>query len=499
MKRIVLLVIVIILGTGIAQAKGDLIWDYQSDKFIKDVIKGNTSVITGKTSIIDYKDQEKIDKEVSENLDIDLINTNLAECLKVASDNNYTLKQNKSIKEQAYWSYKNANAQYLPDFQYSYSIQKLSGTFLVGGIQVDSVNETPIMNTFTFSWPTLNQGKTIFLNIQKKNEYRAKSSSLNYSQDEVLLNTTLTYYELLRQKIKFDVFRTNLIDRREQLNFTKARFQVGLGDKLDVERAEAEVAKAKQQYIASFNSIRLLQAKLANIMGVDVLDALYPYEVYIETRMLIDEKYSIEDLYQMALVARDDIKASKLMIESLKAQRNSVKMDFAPQVNLLYQKAWAGTARLGLYPNDTIGFSLTAPLGKKFGFDTVTNVKALGAQIEAEQYKLEILQRNVKENITTSYYNSKTSLERIEAAKKEVEASDESLKISIVQMTVGKSTFLDVIQAQGIKVQSRQNLVDSIIDYNKAQVQLLFDAGIITCASVLKNYETPQVKQNKAP
>lgn len=492
MKRIVILVIVIILGASTANAGGDLIWDYQSDKFIREVIKGNTS-------IVDVKDQEKIDKEVSENLGIDLINTNLAECLKVATDNNYTIKQNKSLKQQAYWSYKNANAQYLPDFQYGYSIQSLTGTFLVGGIQIDEINETPIMSTFTFSWPTINQGKTIFLNIQKKNEYRSKSSTLDYSKDEVILNTTLTYYELLRQKIKFDVFRTNLIDRREQLNFTKARFQVGFGDKLDVERADAEVAKATQQYIASFNSIRLLQAKLANLMGVEVLDAIYPYEIYIETRTLVDEKYTIEDLYQMATVARDDVKAAKLMIESLKAQRNSVKMDFVPQVDLLYQKAWAGTARLGTYPNDTVGFAVTAPLGKKFGFGTVTNIKAFDAQIQAEQYKLENLKRSIKENIITSYYNSKTSLERVDAAKKEVEAADESLKISIVQMSVGKSTFLDVIQAQGIKIQSRQNLVDSIIEYNKSQVQLLFDAGVITIASTLKNYEIPQAQQGKQP
>ena len=57
---------------------------------------------------------------------------------------------------------------------------------------------------------------------------------------------------------------------------------------------------------------------------------------------------------------------------------------------------------------------------------------------------------------------------------------------------MGQNTFIDVLTSQTEKTSARQELLRSIIEYNKAQAQLLFDTGLITPKSLLVNYKGMQ-------
>ena len=142
--------------------------------------------------------------------------------------------------------------------------------------------------------------------------------------------------------------------------------------------------------------------------------------------------------------------------------------------------------------NDSVTLQVTAPLGKNLGANTIARARMENEKLKAEKLKLKQMERQVKEDIISSYYDSKTQLEKIEAAKKEVFSAEESLKISLIRMEIGEATFLDVLQAQQAKTEARQILVQHIVDYNKSQIQTLFNIGLITKCAVLTNYRMPQ-------
>ena len=77
----------------------------------------------------------------------------------------------------------------------------------------------------------------------------------------------------------------------------------------------------------------------------------------------------------------------------------------------------------------------------------------------------------------------------MEANKKQVAAADEGLKFSLIGFDVGQNTFIDVLTSQTEKTRARQQLITSIIEYNKAQAQMLFDTGIISTDALLLNYK----------
>lgn len=472
--------IIVFIFSNTSNAGELSIWDYKRDDFIEESL-------LGKNPLFEKQRQEKIDKELEELLKIKLVPVTLEECLKVAVDNNFRIKEKTHTEKSYKWLERNAYAKFLPDFKYYFSIQHLQGTFLVGNIIPTHVDETPIQSYILVNWNVFNRGKTFFDVKEQRNLHKSAKLLKDFSREEIILNTATNYYQLLRNKVEVDIYKTNLIDRKAQYDLTKARYTVGVGTKFDVYRAEAELAKAKQQYITAFNTIRISQAKLANIMGIDILIPIYPADNMVVEKSLLD--CPIENLVEYAKSSRKDLEAERKRIEALKAARTGLYTEFIPDININYAYASYGTARAGLYPSNALTLSVSAPLGKNLGAGTITQVKAETENIKAAQMALTQKTRDIEESVITSNQNSLSAKERVEASKTEVFASGKSLESSIKLMNAGISTFLDVIQAQGLKVNSQVGLAENITDYNIAQVQLLFDSGIISIDNVLNGYQ----------
>ena len=463
------------------EIKEKTIWDYTRDDFVQ-------NALLGQGNFFDTKKQETFDRELEKLLKVKLIPITMEECLKLAVLNNYQIKSKKSTERENYWYRKNAYTEFLPDIRYNFSLQRLSGTYLVGGIVPQDVTETPIQSFFTFDWSIFERGKAFFDVSERKSLHKASILNKNYTRDEIILKTAICYYELLRNKAELDIYATNVIDRKAQYDLTNARYKVGVGTRFDVYRAEAELAKSKQQYITAFNVIRMTQAKLANLTGIDVKTPLYPKEISIQKKQLSD--IEVETLINWSKKTRKDYLAEKKKIDAMKAERSSTYTELIPDINISYTNARYGTVNAGLYPSNTFTITLNAPLGDRLTLGTITTIKAKSSAIKAAEYSLIQKARDIEEDIITSKQESESAKERIEASKKEVFASEKSLENSIVLMNAGVATFIDVIQAQELKVNAQVGLAENITDFNIAQVQILFDAGIISIDNVINGIQS---------
>ena len=449
-----------------------------------------SQVIKGGASISAIEKQSVIDREISQELNSVFIYTDLAECIKTSLMNNFDIKIEDAGVLEAYWLKKNAQFQLLPNIYYNFDIQNLEGQYLVGGIVATTTHEVPIQSFFILEWSTVNQGKYFFYLAEMRNLLKNRRANLEYSKEQIIRDTVLAYYDVLEKKMEMEVQKVNLYDRLEQLKYTRARFETGLGTLYDVKRAEAELAGAQQEYTTTINSLRLNQAALANIMGVDVLDAIYPFEIEVDQRELINPDCDIEELYEQALESREDIRAKKAEIDVYRAQRSSNYTDIIPAVTLSYQNGTVGTKRAGMSQHNSITLDVRAYLGKNLLLGTITQIKADSALVKQKKLELINLKRQVKEDILNAYYDSLNALKKVESSKVEVEAANVSLDLSLANMKAGEATFIDVIASQNLKVQSNINLIKNMIEYKKAQTKLLFNVGIISPDNVLKDYKT---------
>ena len=448
------------------------------------------SVLKGETSISNLQKQLIIDSEISKELETNFVYTDLESCIKTALQQNFNIKIQDAYFDESYWLYRNSQFQLLPDLYYNFDISNLQGQYLVGGIVATTTHEIPIQSLAIMQWSTINQGKYFFLIAQTKNTLKAEKALLEFTKEEIIRDTVIAYYDALEKKLEVEVQKMNIFERLEQLRYTQGRFQAGIGTLYDVKRAQAELAGAQQDYTNTLNSLRLRIAVLANIIGVDVLDVLYPFEIDVDSRVLVNPNESIENLYNHAIRSREDLKAKEAEVNAYRAIRSSNYTDIIPEVVISYQNGLVGTKRRGMTGHNSINLDIRAHVGKNALMGTITKIKADSAVVKAKKLELINMQRNVKEKIITYYYDSLNALKMIEASKIETEAADISLELSLANMKAGEATFIDVIASQNLKVQANINLIKNMIEYNRAQTRLLFEIGLLSPKNVLKDYKS---------
>ena len=432
--------------------------------------------------------QEYLDAQIQIDLDIQNVYFDLPQCLDIALQNNYNLKITNNTAQASRWDYNSKRAEFLPDVSGNFRISQVRGTFLLGGVAPDIVREIPIYFSVLTQYNALNNNK-IFFETKVKQLYKKQAFKNNeFTKDEVILNTTLKYYNLLSKKLNIEVLRTNLLDREEQLRMTQARYEIGAGEKFDVLRAEAQLQIAKKDLVTELNALRFAQAEIANVMGIDILTPVYPKDTKIKTLKLYDGDEDIENIYNLAMKIRPDISAKAFELKAKRVERNSNWGDYIPRLYLYYQYTQSGLLHDSIKFGDTLALELNVPVGKNLGVKTYANYKMADENLRKATWEFENYKRNIKQNIIQSVYNSSAALEKIEASKKEVEAAQLSLDTSLVRMEIGEATFLDVIEAQATKVAAQQGLISNVIEYNCAQVKLLFDSGLITAGDIIEKY-----------
>ena len=429
-----------------------------------------------------------VEEEVKRYLGDEPVYVNLKECLEIALLYNFYLKSASYDYTRAKWEYKNSLTNFLPDLSVSNYSVYYSGQVLVGAALLENFNELALSVYVRGAHQLTKGGEQIFEARSKKNLKFAQRHNLDFTRSEVLLYCAKYYYELLKTKLDIEIYQKNYKERCAQLVQTENLMNAGLGTKFDVIRSKTELAQAKQNLLDAMQEFRLAQAKLANIMGVEITTCLMPIEMEAQMYTLIEENKTIEDMYNLAFSCREDVKKMRSQIQALKEQKRMIYTQFVPRPRIIAQEQWQGTARAGLGPAIVLGAYVDWNLGQNMGFGTITQAKAKQAEIDKNIVDLEQSLRDIKETILKDYYESKISKDRIKISQEQTGYATESVKLAELRLDAGEGILIDVIQAQTFKTRTRIELVDSIIRYNIAQVQMLFDSGTISKDEMLKTY-----------
>ncbi len=430
----------------------------------------------------------KLETEIEKFLEQKQIPVSLDECLDVALKNNFDIKTRYETYKSSEFIQKNALTKFLPNFGYSFYSIYYRGQVLVGTALVDKFNELALSSTIIVNHSLGDGGRDIFEAKVKKFEKYQKKEELNFTKEQVLMYTASYYWQLLQSKINIEIHLKNLYERIAQLKLTENLESAGLGTKFDVIRQKNEVASAKRSLVEAMNEFRLRQAKLSNIMGIEIDTTLYPIENEVSINNLVDKNINIDELFRIAKENRKDIKSIKNKIQAMQNERRAIYTDFVPKPRVFYQNQRQGTARIGLGEGNVVGLYVDWTLGKNLGAGTVTEAKAKTHEINAMINDLENKLRNIKEKLLNSYYNSKLLLKRIDITKEQVDYATESVKLAEMRLDAGEGILIDVIQAQSQKTAARIEYLQAVIDYNINQVELLFDEGIIDIEKIIENY-----------
>lgn len=436
-----------------------------------------------------YISDVNIEDYIKKQLTGDFVPISLDECISVALKNNFDMKIKEHEFESSKYNYEYSLTKFLPDFNVKSYITHYAGQILVGGVLSDDFDEAAISASIGIIHNLTKGGEEIFKAKAAKYFKKAKKHEQNFTKTQTLYLTSKYYYEALLAKINIEIYLRNLIERNVQLEITKSQEKSGFGTHFDVIRSESEALDAKSVLLNSLSEFRSAQSQLAYIMGIDVKTMLMPFENEINELNLIPESKTLDNLIKEAVNNREDLKHYENLIKYEKQIKNTYVTEYIPKPYITFHQQFQGTVSTSVYPNYNLGAYLDWRPGEYLGIGTIKKIKQQKEKIRAEILKYQNKLRDIEEKIVSAYTASEFIKKQIAINEKRVKYANESIKLAMLRFNYGKGILLDIIQAQGETISAQVQYISSVINYNLAQLELLYESGAITKEEILKNYK----------
>ncbi|HSV75012.1 MAG TPA: TolC family protein [Chthonomonadales bacterium] len=303
---------------------------------------------------------------------------------------------------------------------------------------------------------------------QARHLQQAAEHNLLDARQDVVLNVTIAYYDVLRRQELVRVAESSADRARTTLEATQAAVEAGTERAIDVLQAQADMENAMVSVSQARNDVRLAQVALRNAMGI-----VAPVQVQVAAATLPPpapepEQRTPADFIRLATESREDLKGTRA---SISATRRSVRIANI-EAGLQVQADVIGGYRFDPDPGESRAFTatLTYPL-----FDaglTRARVREMKASVEQAERQLDVALQNLTLEVEHAHLLREEARLRIVATASAVRAARSNYEAARESQREGTGDVIAVITAQTLLVTAETNAVQALYDFHTADARL---------------------------
>ncbi len=298
---------------------------------------------------------------------------------------------------------------------------------------------------------------------------KARSSRL-----DMVTQVKSAFFSTLMAKEAFDVYKQVYENAMQNLVETQKKYDAQKASEMELVRAKTTVANAIPNVYNAESSVILALWQLKAVLGVDLdmnLDVAGKLADYAE-HMLYDIKENEEISLDRNTTMKQLAIQAEMLSETIKVQQYanipSLAMVFNYSINAMTNDFNFSEYRWT--PYSVVGFSLNIPIfagGKRYN-------QIRQARNQYEQVKLQTIntERQLKIAIRQNLATMETSMKSYYAAQDAVASAQKGYDITEASYKVGRSTLIELNDAQLALTQSRLAESQAILNFLTAKTQL---------------------------
>ena len=303
---------------------------------------------------------------------------------------------------------------------------------------------------------------------------QAQDQAMQFTRAQILLNTGLAYFAVLRAQAVLAVAESTVKTRQTVVDQITALAESKLRSTLDVSFAEVNLSDAKLLLVQAQNDLKSAQANLAAAMGLQN-----------ETTFTLDEEPlppqlpdRLVDLVRTAMQDRPDLK--DLRLEEGAAQQ------FTKAEHDLYYPSVAALATAGFAPAGevqipgrygAVGLNVTIPIFNGGLFHARQSEAELKARAAAEN--ISDLENRVTRDVRVAYFNATTAYDRMALTRQMVDQATLALDLAHTRYDNGLSTVVELTTAELNLTQAQIADADAKYDYEAQRINVDYQIGAL--------------------
>lgn len=428
-------------------------------------------------------------------------------CIRIAIDDNPTIKVADLEISRIDLSKKSTVAQLLPNIsfatQYSRTLAKqtmyMSMDGFGGGSQGDSEAETGdgsrqadtgikvgLDNSwsvgFSASLPIIAPQLWATLKLNDA-QIMASVESARSSRLSMVNEVKNAYYSLLYAEDSRKVVEENYDMARYTADIYRKRFEIGTASQFDTLRTSVAVKNIEPQITQAEIAVSQARLKLALLMGIDGTPVIKPtvnlsdYEATMYEDVMLTAT-SIENNSQLRLLDLQRKQAEQALKIS--------KLAFVPTLALTANYNWTSMNNGSLFatgkrwsPYSSVGLALSIPIFEGGGrWNTVKQNTIAARQLDWQRQNLE---RSVKMQADVAMDNIQLNVKQIASSALSVKQAQDAYRIICESFDIGTASYLDRRDSELSLTQSRLAYLQSIYNFltAKADLELLLGTAIL--------------------
>ncbi|WP_437593844.1 TolC family protein [Sorangium sp. So ce1000] len=265
-----------------------------------------------------------------------------------------------------------------------------------------------------------------------------------------------------------EINRVGLRSALERLELTRRRERLGTGTKLDVVRAEQDVALARATLVSGDESLRRTREALAAVLGE-------PGEIGVPQSFSLNS-IAAEMQSQCAEARADqraDVRAARAELEIAERNLTDAKLAFAPYTEL--SSTLSARTSIGDDPTRSWGWSISAVLtvpiwdgGARYGDLQITR-----AAVEQQRARLGAVERTAGLETTQAVRGVAVAEQARAVAEQSRDLARETARLTQVAFEAGTATSFDLVESGRRQREAELDLAVREFEVVKAKITAL--------------------------
>lgn len=320
--------------------------------------------------------------------------------------------------------------------------------------------------------------------------YYAALEDLRRTRQRVAFDVARAFYDVLRLQAIFDARKQGVSQMEHYLKLAREKNEIGKAAKLDVLRAEVQLADVTQSMLLAQNQLEIAHLALANAMGlgsrqihVDPVSDATPAPCYADVDVFLKEANEINPVYL----------ASQLQTRAAEYDVRAARALFGPNLSLVgsYNREGSDFPDISNWYG---GLALNIPIFT--GGITRAEVGQARAVVEQRKAGTELINQDITLAVRSAVLSTQDAANRLRATSKSIEQAQEAFNIAQEKYNIGLGSATEVIDTQVALEQARTNYAQALYDGKVAAAALDFAVGrdprIVSVATTLNNGEVTE-------
>lgn len=335
---------------------------------------------------------------------------------------------------------------------------------------------------------TLNANQLLFdgsylVGLKAANTYKQLSEKqLRQTREQVFENVQKAYYTALISKERAQLIRLNVARVDSFFRNTKALYDAGLAEKLDVDRLEVQL-----------NNLLVEQDRFEALVMLSLNLLKFQMNYPLEQELILAEKLEEMQFNTSGLDDQVITYSSRIDYAILQTQRDLARLDMQNRQAAYLPKLYAfatygfnpGASRLtNLFEFDTrwidysfVGVQLRMNLFT--GFTQKYRVQQARLAVQKAEQSFKLLESSILVETEQARINMRTAVKTLESQKRNVSLAEEVARVTKVKYKEGVGSSLEVTDAENALRQAQVNYFAAIYDALVADVDLKKAKGLL--------------------